>query len=282
MVRINGDHPVNETIGIIGAGHLGIALAETLVEHGFPKENLKISYGGKLSTLESINKAGLAGSITDNEELCQKSAIIFIAIKPQSLTELKNLPFSGSSLVVSCMAGISLVSLKEALGIDVCRIMTSGPDTIKEKKGIVAVYPQNNILSYILSFMDLKAHELQNEELMHFFTVGVCLPAVILIAKKRGLNIELEYAIESIENDYTGFKDIYIWAKNVLPDFDSEKGQTKYIDNMCTKGGITEEIVNSLNSGSTVLDALRKGIAKSEEISTFTRLALSISKEKTG
>ena len=58
--------------------------------------------------------------------------------------------------------------------------------------------------------------------------------------------------------------------------------QAKYIDNMCTKGGITEEIVNSLNSGSTVLDALRKGIAKSEEISTFTRLALSISKEKTG
>jgi pyrroline-5-carboxylate reductase len=51
---------------------------------------------------------------------------------------------------------------------------------------------------------------------------------------------------------------------------------------MCTKGGITEEIVNSLNSGSTVLDALSKGITKSEEISTFTRLALSISKEKTG
>ena len=92
MVRINGDHPVNEIIGIIGAGHLGIALAETLVEHGFPKENLKISYGGKLSTLESIKKAGLAGSITDNEELCHKSAIIFIAIKPQSLTGLRIYP----------------------------------------------------------------------------------------------------------------------------------------------------------------------------------------------
>jgi pyrroline-5-carboxylate reductase len=60
-----------------------------------------------------------------------------------------------------------------------------------------------------------------------------------------------------------------------LPDFDSDKEQTKYIDSMCTKGGITEEIVNSLNSASTVLDALRKGIAKSEEISSFARLALS-------
>jgi pyrroline-5-carboxylate reductase len=41
---------------------------------------------------------------------------------------------------------------------------------------------------------------------------------------------------------------------------------------MCTKGGITEEIVNSLNSGNTVLDALRKGITKSEKISSLPDL----------
>jgi pyrroline-5-carboxylate reductase len=36
---------------------------------------------------------------------------------------------------------------------------------------------------------------------------------------------------------------------------------------MSTKGGITEEIVDSLNSGDSFLDALRKGIARSKEIS---------------
>lgn len=282
MVWRNNNYLVNETIGIIGAGHLGITLAETLIKHGFPKENLKISFGGKLSTLDSLKKAGLAGNITDNKELCRKSTIIFIAIKPQSLAELKNLPFSSNSLVVSCMAGISIASLKEALGIDVSRIMTSGPDTIKARKGIAAVYPKNKILTDILSFIDLKAQELQNEEMMHFFTAGVCLPAVILVANKRGLSFKLEEAIESIEKEYKGFNDMYLWAKNVLPYFGSEEEQTKYIDNMCTKGGITEEIVTCLNSGRTVLYALRKGIAKSEEISTFTRLALSSYKEKTG
>lgn len=275
MVWISNYRPLNETIGIIGAGHLGRTLAETLVMQRFPKERLMISFGGKPSTFESIKEAGLEGNIAENKEICQRSTVIFIAIKPQSLTELKNLPFRSSSLLVSCMAGISLVSLEETLGVDVFRIMTSGPDTIKEKKGIVAVYPQNNILMDILSFMGLRAHELQNEEIMHVFTLGVCLPAAILIANKRGMNIELEHAVEVIEKEFTGFRDIFIWAGNVLPEFYSDKEQTKYIDNMCTKGGITEEIVNSLNSGSTVLDALRNGITKSKEISTFARLTLS-------
>ena len=262
---------VNETIGIIGAGYLGKTFAETFIERGFPKERLMISYGGKSSTLESITKAGLIENIADNKEICRKSTIIFIAVKPQALKELKNLPFTGNSLVVSCMAGISSASLEEALGIEVFRIMPSGPDTIKEKKGIVAVYPQNYILTEILSFIGLKVHELQDEEMMHIFTVGVCLPAALLIANKKKLNTN--YAIESIEKEYADFREIYIWAGNVLPAFDSDHEEEKYIEHMYTQGGITEAIVNSLNSGDTFLEALRKGIARSKEISTFARLA---------
>jgi pyrroline-5-carboxylate reductase len=271
-LKIN-DPLANETIGIIGAGFLGRTLAETFIEHGFPKEKLMISYGGKPSTFESIKKAGLIRNITDNRIICQKSTIIFIAIKPQSLKELKELPFTNNSLVVSCMAGISLASLEGALGINnVFRIMTSGPDTIKGKKGIVAVYPQNETLTNILSFLGLVVHELQDEENMHIFTAGVCLPAALLIANKKGVNTE--DSIEIIEKEYCDFREIYNWAKNILPDFDSEKDQKKYIEHMSTKGGITEAIVNSLNSGDTFLDSLKKGIARSKEISTFARFVL--------
>jgi len=272
MVLKSDDFLANETIGIIGAGSLGRTLAETFIEHGFPKEKLMISYGGKPSTFESIKKAGLIGNIIDNKVICQKSTIIFIAIKPQSLKELKNLPFTNNSLVVSCMAGISLASMEGALGIDMLRIMTSGPDTIKGKKGIVAVYPQNDTLINILSFLSLKVHELQDEENIHVFTVGVCLPAALLIANKKGLNIE--NSIEVIENEYSDFREIYNWAKDVLPVFDSERSQMSYIEHMSTKGGITEAIVNSLNSGDTFLDSLRKGIVRSKEISIFARFAL--------
>lgn len=107
---------------------------------------------------------------------------------------------------------------------------------------------------------------------MHIFTAGVGLPAALLIANKKGLNTE--DLIEIIEKEYSDFREIYNWAKNILPDFDSEKDQTKYLEHMSTKGGITEAIVNSLNSGDTFLDSLKKGIARSKEISTFARLIL--------
>ena len=261
---------VDETIGIIGAGYLGRTLAETLIEHGYPKKRLMISYKGSLSTFENIKKAGLIENITDNKKICQKSTVIFIAVKPQSLKEVKDIPFTRNSIVVSCMAGISLATLKKSLGINISRIMPSGPDTIKEKKGIVAVFPQNDILTEILSFIDLKVHELQNEEMMHIFTVGVCLPAALLIANKKRLDID--HAIKCLEKEYIDFKEIYTWAINVLPDFASDKEEENYIEYMCTKGGITEAIIGSLNSGDTFWNALRKGIARSKEISTFARL----------
>lgn len=269
--------PVNETIGIIGAGNLGKTLAQVLIDCGFPKEKLMISYGGKVSTFESIKGAGLIENIANNKEICQKSTVIFITVKPQALRGLENLPFTGNSLVVSCMAGVSRASLKETLNTDVFRIMPSGPDTIKGKKGIVAVYPQNSILKDILSFIGLQVYELQDEEKMHIFTVGVCLPAALLIANKKGLDID--HAIKIIENEYADFRDIYTWAKNVLPSFNSENQEEKYIEHMSTKGGITEAIVGSLNSGGNsgdpFLDALRKGIERSKEISVFVRFPLS-------
>jgi pyrroline-5-carboxylate reductase len=119
----------------------------------------------------------------------------------------------------------------------------------------------------------LRIHELQDEDDMHVFTVGVCLPAALLIANKKSMNIE--DAVEIIGQEYTGFKEIYFWAKNVLPAFDSEEEQEKYIEHMSTKGGITEAIVESLNSGNTFLDSLRNGITRSKEISTFASFSLS-------
>lgn len=262
----------NCTVGIIGCGHLGRTLAKELINHGLPKEKLMISYGGSASTLESIKQAGLLRNISDNEEICRRSNIIFIAVRPQAIEELKKISFSGNAnaLVISCMAGISSASLKNALGIEVLRIMPSGPDTIKEGKGIVAVYPHNDTLMNILSCLGLRAHELRDEEMMHAFTVGVCLPAALLAAKagKTGTNgPDAVQAAKIIGKEYPGFEEVYRWAVDILPDFDCDEERKEYVRRMSTKGGITEAIVESLYSGGSFLEALRKGIARSWEIS---------------
>ncbi|MFB3766664.1 MAG: pyrroline-5-carboxylate reductase family protein [Methanotrichaceae archaeon] len=264
MVGTALDFLANETIGIIGCGHLGRTLAEELIAHGFPKEKLMISYGGSASTLESIKRAGLLENISDNEEICRKSNIIFISVRPQAIAGLSGLHFSKDALVVSCMAGVYTASLKDALGIDVYRIMPSGPATIKERKGIAAVYPRSDKLIGILSRMGLKVFELSDEEMMHAFTVGVCLPAALLVAGEKEADADL--AAKIIEKEYPGFEEIYVWAKGVLPEFDSDEERDEYVKKMSTKGGITESIVGVLNSGSTFLEALRMGIARSRNI----------------
>ena len=259
------DFLADGTVGIIGCGHLGRTLAEVLIDQGLQKEKLMISYGGSSSTLERIKAAGLLENVSDNMVICKKSSIIFIAVRPESIEGLKKLSFPKSAIVVSCMAGVSKASLLKALGIDAFRIMPSGPDTIEDRKGIVAVYPPNDILINILSCIGLEVYELSEEESMHAFTAGVCLPAALIVAERKGL--DTDQAVRIIGREYPDFMEIYTWARGVLPANGSE--QEEYIRRTSTKGGITEAIIVSLNSGDSFLSALRKGIARSKEISAW-------------
>lgn len=256
----------NENIGIIGCGHIGRTIAEKLLEYGFPKDRLKVSYGGSSVTLRRIKMAGLLENITDNKDICRKSSIIFIAIRPQALKKLEELTFPRHALVVSCMAGFSSDTLRKITGIDVLRMMPSGPETIKANRGIVAVYPQSETLTKILSGIGLRVYELPNEEMMHVFTVGVCLPAALITARKMGVGTE--QAIGVLERVYPDLPEIYTWAKEVLLNLNNEEEQDEYIKKMSTKGGVAETIVKSLNSGRTFYDALLEGIAKSKALST--------------
>jgi len=256
----------NDTIGIIGCGNIGRAIAEKLLEYGFPKERLKVSFGGSSVTFERIKMAGLLENISSNKDICRKSSIIFVALRPQAFKRLEELSFPRQALVVSCMAGVSSDTLRKVTGIDVLRMMPSGPETIKANRGIVAVYPHSDTLTKILSSLGLRVYELSSEEMMHIFTVGACLPAALITAQKRG--VDTEQAVGILEKVYPDFREIYNWAKNVIPDSKYEEERDEYIKKMSTKGGVTEAIVESLNSGRTFYYALLEGIAKSKALST--------------
>ncbi len=255
----------SQQIGIIGCGHLGQTLAQVLLDNHFPKENLKVSYGGSSTTLENIRKSGLFENITDNDQLCKKSDMIFIALKSQNFKELKKLVFPKRVVVVSCMAGIAINSFQSVLGIDVFRIMPSGPDTILKKKGIVALFPYQELLGRFLFEMGFKVYQVRREEDLHTFTAGVCLPAALLAAKE--LDGTIDRTILEIEKDYPDFGTIYQWAMDILPDFETEAEKDEYIRKMTTKGGITECMIDSIYKNEGFLRALRKGIARSKAIS---------------
>ena len=261
------DFLAGERIGIIGCGHLGSAIALQLVSGGLPLDRLRVSRGKSDGSLEKILDAGLGPCLAGNGEICRDSGIIFICIRPQSLPELEDLAFPRDALIVSCMAGVSLSSIKGILGVDAVRMMPSGPDSIIERKGIAAIYPHNQALSRVLQALGLRVFELSEEEQMHVFTVGICLPAALL-ASDEGEEAG-EKACRSLSQEYSGFPEIFAWARDVLPHLEKEEDKRAYIGKMATSGGVTEAIVRSLAKGDDLTAALKNGIDRSKEISLF-------------
>ena len=156
-------------------------------------------------------------------------------------------------------------AIRGLLGVDAVRMMPSGPDTIAEGKGIAAIYPHNQILSRILRELGLRVFELKEEEQIHIFTVGVCLPAAIL-ALDDGKDA-IEEACRCLSRVYPDFSEICSWARDVLPEFEREVDKRDYIRKMATRGGITEAVVKSLERGDDLLTALKQGIKRSRKIS---------------
>lgn len=254
----------NLKIGIVGCGHLGQAIAHSLMVRGLERRNLFISYRDNPSTYEKINAQGLAPCLSTNREIFQKAGIILITIKPQDIHELINLPISGKALVVSCMAGVSLGLLHRIIDTKTYRMMFSGPDTIVSQKGVAAMYPEHEHLKILLRCMNLTHMKTITEKHLDIFTTGVCIPAAILKTEHPSRQQE---SIGKIGTEYPLLSELYAWAIKVLPCFKNNADKEAYIARMITKGGITEAITNSLIAGAPFDVALQQGINRTQEIS---------------
>ncbi len=259
------DFLAGESIGVIGCGHLGSAIALQLVSGGFPIDRLRVSRGKSDGSLQKIIDAGLGPCLAGNEEICRDCSIIFICIRPQSLPELQPLTFSRNALVVSCLAGVSLPAIRRLLGADAVRMMPSGPDSILEGKGIAAIYPHNQALSQILQALGLRVFELAEEDQIHVFTAGICLPAALAasVVGEGGM----EDACQSRSRDYPDFPKICSWARETVPRFEGEEDKRNYISRVATRGGVTEAMLESLRRNGDLKAAIKRGIERSREIS---------------
>jgi len=253
-------------IGIIGAGHLGLTMVQVLLSSFLPTSHLLISYKGNANNKRLIAELGLSGQVVPVEELCNAADIAFIFIRPQSFIDFKIQPTRRDTLFVSAMAGISLTNLEKVFGKNVCRIMTSGPDTIRQNKAMAAIYPFNETVSQVITATGFTSMSLNEEQEMHYFTVGVCLPAALVLAKKLGADMGI--AVEDLKPGYAIIYRLYLWAKSVIPEFASDEEAEDYVRKMATPGGITEAILLNLEKSRELLQAMEAGVNRSMDIST--------------
>jgi pyrroline-5-carboxylate reductase len=254
----------NTKIGIVGCGHLGQAIATSLLMHGFNKNNIYVSYHGNPATYKQLVKKGLANCILDNKRLFSEADFVFITVRPQDVIDLSKLTVPKKVKIISCVAGLSTGTLKKIFNRTIMRMMVSGPDTIVKGKGIAMLYPNDHLAEQILTGMiGLRLFKVTHESDLNAFTAGVCLPGLLLTYTDEK---EIQYAITKLTQQYPWFRDVYLWSKTVLPVFSSASEKQEYLLKMATKGGVTEAIVNSLQAGAPLFTALNKGITRSQQL----------------
>ena len=120
----------NLKIGFCGVGNMAGAILNAALNSNIVKANNIFAFDPNTDNLKKYN--GIT-SVNSNREVCEKSDLIFLGIKPQMLDsiakDLKGM-LSGKALI-SMLAGVSVERLKSALG-ELCavRVMPNTPITV--------------------------------------------------------------------------------------------------------------------------------------------------------
>lgn len=258
----------NKTIGIIGFGHLGASLALPLIDRGFARERLLISCRGSEKTLARARALGLENRLTDTQTLMSSSDIIFVACRPQDLLTLPRGAVKEDALVVSCMAGLPLSLLSGFFGGKMTRMMCSGPDTIESGLGIAVICPAEASAEAAVRLMGIDLYKVGCEEELDSFTVGICIPPILInLSLPDG---EVAEALDKMRERFPVYDRIGYWIKNILAAHSAAE-QSACLENVMTKGGISESMYCCLKRGGTFTDALERGLERGREISDEMR-----------
>ena len=241
------------TVGFIGGGNMGAALARAVRRAGYPV----YLYDKDKEKAAALQKE-LSLSGADSEiELCEKSDIVFLAVKPNIvesvLLKIKDALKKSPKLIISMAAGVKISSIEEKLGnakAPIIRIMPNTPVAVMN--GVIA-YSKNELCtpSDEDAFLKILQHagvlrELDESLLDAETAVAGCGPAFAYLfidaIKEAGIKAGLS------ENDALLFaaKTVEGAAKMVLSSAESPK---KLAERVCSPGGSTIEGVNALLDG---------------------------------
>ncbi len=259
---MNKEKLFENKIGVIGAGRIGRALILKLLEKGYPYDNIKLTYNGSIFTFSDISDNDLIDMISSNAEIVKESSVLILSVPPQSFKPIGFFNLPKDLLVISFMAGITTDAIKEQTGSDnVVRIIPTGPDTIKDSRAIAGVYGENEVANEIFDLLDFDYVMVDDEDKMNYIAIAGCLPAIYCrVNPESEDNIE---AVNKISEDFPEFRDIAKKCEGLVP----EENKEEFISRFTTPGGVTQAILNGLNSGKSLYDSLLMGIKRNKELS---------------
>lgn len=138
-----------EKLAIIGAGNLGISMAQGLVEAGLYKEQDITLTRRRKDRLSGFEEKGY-NVTSDNCEAVKISGVVIIAVEPQQvdgvLDEIAPCLIKGRHLVISVITGVSIKQISERLhkDVDIVRAMPNTAIAIRESMTCIATESSND------------------------------------------------------------------------------------------------------------------------------------------
>lgn len=124
--------PQNITVGFIGAGKMATALAQGLISAEFVSEERVVATDVIPAAMDSFARQTGARVVASTSAVISSSDVIFLAVKPQQMTQVLNGLSSlleDRHLIVSIAAGLPLSVYESALGSGrrIIRVMPNTP-----------------------------------------------------------------------------------------------------------------------------------------------------------
>jgi len=246
-------------IGMVGFGHLGSSIAEALVNGGFPKSNLMISYKGSQATMDRVSGLKLESCVRDSEYLMKNSDIIILAARPQNIREIAQNYVRRDTLILSFMAALPLSALSSFFDCRISRAMCSGPETISGGRGICVLHHGTDAARNLVCLCGMREMQIKTEDEIDAFTAGICIPPILMNIKVD--ERERKKVLNDMALRWSIYRELSSWIEAELA-LSASQNDKKSLENVSTKGGVSEAMVTSLINGGSFFPSVERGIER--------------------
>ena len=261
------------TLGFIGCGHMGLAIAKGAVSNEYLERREICVYDPKDEVRETCRNEGFA-VMPSLKDAAESAHVVVLAVTPQICDSvLEQLAGCSVDCILSIVTGVSIRHIQEKLGSDVpvVRAMPNTPLQIGEGATALCRSESCKADEYDFVFRLFRhlgvTRSVPEEQLNAFVSVHGSTPAYIYYfaeciledMKARGIDEEIIRAL-LVQTIIGSGKLLQQNANKPLSDF---------IDEVCSKGGTTIQAIESLktdNLAELVNKANDKCIARAEEL----------------
>ncbi|KVK75468.1 pyrroline-5-carboxylate reductase family protein [Burkholderia sp. MSMB1498] len=262
---IGGDGMTSQGIGIVGAGHLGVALASRLIDIGFDRGNVWLGHRGSQKSHATSAAAGVEDRLVDVNAVMKNCDVIFYTVRPIDYRMISDYELREGQTVISFLAGVSLSRLSDAArgpGL-IARAIISAPDTISSGQALGATCGDaSESARKVLKSVVANTLNVRSENQVEPVTVlGTCLPFILMYCEFMRVAVSdrdiLKCAGDYGLDEWAGVID---WARRVRPRGLNPGEIENYVSRCATPGGIAEKIINSLRLHRDFARTVREGI----------------------